>query len=356
MTLVKVMINWKDSVVSSRAPLHRVAAAAAVTMLLLVTLVISNQSETGTTSPQDFSIKEYSSTKQQPQHSKLIQVTANDGNNIRYNNVTEQAALQIQHYKQGTGLIVNIHITHHGGTTVCRAIGHSPNGTAPSRACNRPTENDGDNIPFPERNPWLHAQTADNIKLVREHFHMIGMEFGYIGHVPKPSLAVTDWEHPDLVSMIVMRHPVSRLLARSGWIHNHYPDIPKGNASQTDWWEYAKHPWFTNNYALRVLAGHECCDGANTSREHLQQAKALVRRFSIVLDIQCLDQGLEAVSRLLNISLNQPNTPRKPRQEVSLRDRVGYKDVYEYLLEKNQLDIELYEWSKNLALVDCSKI
>lgn len=188
--------------------------------------------------------------------------------------MTELAALQIQHYKQGTGLIVNIHITHHGGTTVCRAIGHSPNGTAPSRACNRPTENDGDNIPFPDRNPWLHAQTADNIKLLRENFHMIGMEFGYIGHVPKPSLAVTDWEHPDLVSMIVMRHPVSRLLARSGWIHNHYPDIPKGNASQTDWWEYAKHPWFTNNYALRVLAGHECCDGANTSREHLQQAKA----------------------------------------------------------------------------------
>jgi hypothetical protein len=118
--------------------------------------------------------------------------------------VTEWAALLIQHYQQGTGLIINIHITHPGGTTVCRTVGHSPNGTAPSRACNRPTENDGDDIEFPERIPWLHTQTAENVKLIRKHFHMIGMEFGYIGHVPRPSLAVTHGEHPDLLS--ISRH------------------------------------------------------------------------------------------------------------------------------------------------------
>jgi hypothetical protein len=72
-----------------------------------------------------------------------------------------------------------------------------------------------------------------------------------------------------------------------------------------------------------------------------------------VLDIRCLDQGLEAVSRLLNIKLNKP---RKSRQHWSLRERVGYNDVYDYLLEKIRLDIELYEWFKKLALVDCSMV
>jgi hypothetical protein len=95
---------------------------------------------------------------------------------------------------------------------------------------------------------------------------------------------------------------------------------------------------------------------AITSRKHLQHATTLVRQFSIVLDIQCLDQGLEAVSRLLNIKLNKPEKPRKPRQHWSLRERVGYNDVYDYLLEKNHLHIELYEWSKKPALVDCSMV
>jgi len=38
----------------------------------------------------------------------------------------------------------------------------------------------------------------------------------------------------------------------------------------------------------------------------------------------------------------------------SAKERIPYPEVYEYLLEKNRLDIELYEWSKTLALVNCS--
>jgi uncharacterized protein YxeA len=125
--------------------------SAVMLLFIIAAFVIIKQTETDTTSPQDSSIKQESSTKHQNHDSKLIQVQANDG---AKNNVTEQAALQIQSYKQGTGLIINIHITHHGRTTVCQTIGHSPNGTAPSRACNRPTENDGDDIEFPGRIPW----------------------------------------------------------------------------------------------------------------------------------------------------------------------------------------------------------
>lgn len=39
--------------------------------------------------------------------------TASNGNGKKYK-VSERAALQIENYKQGTGLMLNIHITHHG--------------------------------------------------------------------------------------------------------------------------------------------------------------------------------------------------------------------------------------------------
>ncbi len=176
LTNLKAMNMWQDSVVSSRGMCTRISAMSAVMLLCIIAaFVIIKQMETDTTSPQDLSIKQVSSTMHQNHGSKLIQVHADGG--AKYN-VTEQAVLQIQHCKQDIGLIINIHMTHPGGTTVCRTIGHSPNGTAPSRACNRPTENDGDDIEFPERIPWLHTQTAENAKLIRKHFHMIGMEFG----------------------------------------------------------------------------------------------------------------------------------------------------------------------------------
>eukprot|EP00978_Attheya_sp_CCMP212_P026817 scaffold88901_cov66-Attheya_sp.AAC.2 len=40
-------------------------------------------------------------------------------------NVTETAKLQIENYRRATGLMLNVHITHHGGTTFCGAIGHA---------------------------------------------------------------------------------------------------------------------------------------------------------------------------------------------------------------------------------------
>lgn len=235
-------------------------------------------------------------------HSKMTTNKAANGG-VAYN-VTQQAARQIQHYRQGTGLVVNVHITHHGRTTVCHTLGHSPDGKSPSSNCNRPKLQITD---FPARRPWTHAQTTSKINLVRKHYHMVGWEFGFLGHLPNPPLRETDWENPNLLSIIVMHDPISRLLASSGYIHKHFPNIPKGNATKQEWWDYANDPWFTNNYALRVLAGKECCDGANTDQKHLENARALVEHFSIVLDIECLTQGLKAVSSLLNITLSTPS-------------------------------------------------
>jgi len=275
--------------------------------------------------------------------------------------VTRQAAQQIKSYRQGTGLIVNIHITHHGGTTVCSLLGRSRDavGASPTFNCLhvKPEDNVTDTNYPRAIQPWTLEDTATNIAIVRKYFHMISWEFGNLYRIPNPSLEVTEWENHNLLSVFVVRDPMSRLLAGSGYLNKHYPGVSSGNAKKDEWWRYARDPWFTNNYALRVLAGNECCNGTNTDPRHLENAKAVVEQFSIVLDIECLIEGLKALAGLLNITLaTSSRSTMMPPHHVPPRERIGYDDVYEFLLEKNHLDIELYEWSRSRALVDCSKI
>ena len=40
----------------------------------------------------------------------------------------------------------------------------------------------------------------------------------------------------------------------------------------------------------------------------------------------------------------------------SAQERIGYEDVYQYLLEKHEWDIKLYEYSKTISLVDCEEV
>lgn len=157
-----------------------------------------------------------------------------------------------------------------------------------------------------------------------------------------------------------MRDPISRALAGDGYTARNYPDINEHkNASLETWWKFAREPHINNNYALNVLAGSNCCDGNNTDPIHLEHAKALVSRFTYVLDIACLVPGMQAIVDQLgvNITITDRSAGKaKAHHSLSPKERIGFPEVYEYLLEKNKLDIELYEWSKTLSLVDCDAL
>jgi hypothetical protein len=133
---------------------------------------------------------------------------------------SELKAQKIQNYKDGKGIILNIHITHHAGTFLCGRVGKAA-GTrgSPSFACMGVKPQDNVTIEFP-RKPWKYNDTANNIELVRPFFHFISWEFG-----PMNTLKDTDWEHPNLVSVIVMREPISRLLAGDGTKNRKYPAL-----------------------------------------------------------------------------------------------------------------------------------
>jgi hypothetical protein len=92
--------------------------------------------------------------------------------------VTPFAAQQIQNYRKGTALIVNVHFTHHGGTFACDALGKAPGQPgSPSFACMGLKESDNvtkeTNYPSTDRVPWTREETSKNIEIVRKYFHFI---------------------------------------------------------------------------------------------------------------------------------------------------------------------------------------
>lgn len=89
------------------------------------------------------------------------------------------AATQIENFKQGkkTSLLLNLHITHHGGTTFCAEIGKKLG--APTFACMGPQEVDHVGNDYPKDKPWTHNDTAHKIEIVTQYFKMVSWEFAH---------------------------------------------------------------------------------------------------------------------------------------------------------------------------------
>jgi hypothetical protein len=266
------------------------------------------------------------------------------------------ARQQAANYRNQTALMINLHITHHAGTTVCNRVGHAPNavGRTPKHACwiVRNGEDQVTTRDYPKHNPWRADETSHNAAIARQFFHMISWEYEVPPAVP---LRDTAWDDPALFSVLVMRDPIQRLLAGDQRVARTYPGVVKGTANRTVVEAYAHDDFFTDNYALRILAGTDCCQGKDTDRKHLEAAKELVQRFSVVINIECLDESLLALAENeWNLTLAPPTQGQPSRAPA--RERLGDDDIYDYLVEKNKLDIELYEWSKTLSYLDCPRV
>ncbi len=182
--------------------------------------------------------------------------------------------IQIQNYKTGKALIVNFHLTHHAGTTLytwARDNGH----VAPF-ACM------GGNVtpPMLKRSmsslttPWYYNKTDYWIQKVRPVFLYISWKYGL--RRLQRSLNHTNWEHPNLASIVVMRNPIDRLLSDVG---RHSVK----NGTSVEWWDYAQNIR-TNNYALRTIMSNEgCCNGGKTQDSYLEAAKSYLQRFTFVI-------------------------------------------------------------------------
>lgn len=291
----------------------------------------------------------------------------------KYNRVKQR---QIQSYIDGTGLILSVHVTHHGGTYLCgqmRAIGETPN-----FACmaGHLSQNDPSNWPYNNTivgdkewrikngEPWPANETGIMTKELRKYFHMISWEFNTRwGH-----LSDTDWEHPDLLSVVIMRDPLERFMA-GGKCGKYHKLITKDLADDPTpimndlYWQYANDQC-ADNFALGVFTGSPgCCDGSHTNVTYLEQAKRQMDRTTVLIDQSCETESIKALFELLQINPNITNAERNPKNARLLhtthppvRERLGNDTLYEYLQEKFKLDIELYKYAQSKSILDCSKV
>ena len=103
--------------------------------------------------------------------------------------------------------MVNIHITHHAGTVFCHKMRMV--GPTPEFACLGGNNWPSNETAYRPNQPWTFNDTTVMVPLMRSHFHMISWEFSKW----RANLYTTNWEYPDLLSVIVMRDPIDRLLA-----------------------------------------------------------------------------------------------------------------------------------------------
>lgn len=212
--------------------------------------------------------------------------------------------MQISNYVAGEAIILNIHITHHAGTSVCGKMSNC--GPTPSFACMKRRQ--GDDTPWPENDPKLerfglaHSDAKVLVDVFRPYFHFMSMEYPRWGN-----LHYMNWEYPDLVSMIVMRHPLDRFLAggKCGGYHNtiinEADPNPDNEEVQKLYWSYANDKC-ADNYALRVLADRPSCDVSNMKKCY-ESAQRLLERFTFILDEDCLDESMEAMGNELGLHI-----------------------------------------------------
>ena len=266
----------------------------------------------------------------------------------RYN--ASSASQHIASYKNGEALILNLHITHHAGTTMCSEM--KKWGPTPDFACNG-----GDNwnrtiFGNPRDRPWTYNGTAKQVDLLLQRYHMISWEFGPLR--PGRPLDGVNWELSSLVSIYVSRNPLDRLLSGGGSVVQKYGK-PE-NRSKGQWEAFAKSK-YTNNFALNVLTSGECVQEERTTAACLERAKALLERFTVIIDQACLNEGIMEMAALLGKPNPESVRGHKPKSaKRTPRERIAYDVVYESLKERNAMDIALYEWSKSRSIVHCESL
>jgi hypothetical protein len=153
----------------------------------------------------------------------------------------------------------------------------------------------GDKSPWPANDPNINKclmsynDATTLVQVFRPYFHFMAMEYPRWGNLHN-----ANWEYENLVSMIVMRNPLDRFLAggKCGRFHNsviNEADPEPSEEVQRLFWEYA-NDGCADNYALRVLANTAQCSKRNMN-VCFESAKSLLRRFTFILDEDCLDEG-----------------------------------------------------------------
>jgi len=179
--------------------------------------------------------------------------------------------------------------------------------------------------------------------------------------------------------------------AGDGFAGKVYPGFNIGELDHNGWWMYATDDTLgnklqTDNFFLRNFLGKK---GGNKKKTNntidyndkdftppelayplnetdYNDAVELLNRFTYVLDIQCLSEGMIKIAKQLELNMDGVQAKikldqssyhnRRKKHSLSNLERIGYDDVYQYLMNKNKWDIEIYKYSKSISVINCSHL
>lgn len=228
-------------------------------------------------------------------------------------------------------LVVSIHITHHAGTFLCHAAEYN-NVSTPPKAC------------------ITKGLTNLQFDYWRKRYGYFALEYRKPPLIP---LQYGKWNDPSrIVSIVIMRHPMERLLAGDAMAEARYGK--PSHRTSLQWWKYAHDDAYTNNYALRVFSG-----GDTTTEKGLEMAKSLLSKMTYIMDQECLNDNMAVLGEKLGWKMNKlfqrfQAKDRMRQKRQSARERIANDTLYDFLVKRNKNDIALYEWSKSKSLVVCS--
>jgi len=201
----------------------------------------------------------------------------------------ETKKLQIQNFKDGTALLLNIHITHHGGTYLCGVLKKEGGLIAPDFACMGGENWNAANMTRFEKDRFSYRNTAVDVSAIRRQFQFDSWEYS----LPKSPYFNVDWDYENLVSVIPMRHPLDRFLAggKCGKFHSSIHSDPNPE-NQGEYWEYAN-----SNLLVSVRTTTRCAFWVQ--KMGLANAVAL----QCQMNVSSLPRSLSVASRLSSISL-----------------------------------------------------
>jgi hypothetical protein len=96
-----------------------------------------------------------------------------------------------------------------------------------------------------------------------------------------------EWHLPGVTYVVVLRHPISRLI--SNWLHDsaNEADLPPA----TNFSEYTRL-FARRDFMTRALCGADCIASPVLSEAHYARAASNLARFSVVLVLELLKEGL----------------------------------------------------------------
>ena len=247
---------------------------------------------------------------------------------------------------------MNLHITHHGGTNLCAfARKHSHLATG-SFACFFTPAIWEDKHASASVGPFAPSRQNEYFDAARsEGIGFVNWEYRGPPHIPIKSV---EWEKSSLISILVVRDPIARLLSSAGLDKIRYgSDLPTRTDAQ---WRNYEHAAETDNYQLRIVAGcsRNVCD---VDADTLETAKVVARQITYVIDLACLDENMLELAKRLGWSTNLEKK-RKGGHHIykSNAERVGNAARLRRLQKRNEFDIQFYKWAKTQSLVRCDDL